>query len=200
MAPVSMDYIWTQNDNILSLVFFIHGYHMDYYYVYNIDIYTGEEIENEDILKEAKIDEDDFASMCSKAVEDYYENYLYYKGIEDEANVGSEYKKAKSESIKESNFDVSKTKMFLNKNGEVTIISKLTTIAGAGIAYAPVNIENLKRNSKPLFEVKDIGIDSANKTDSKSNKKENETTNETTNTSADTTNSTNTTDVTNSVR
>lgn len=155
MAPSGMDYVWYLNDNILSLVFFEPGYHVDFYYVYNVDVYTGKVLDNGDILDAAKIDEEDFPYMCSKAVEDYYKNYLYYKGIEN-GPVASEYNSAMSESIKESNFSSYKTNVFLNKNGELMIVAKVTTIAGAGSNYICVNVENLKKNSKPLFESKKL--------------------------------------------
>ena len=150
MEPTGMDYVWYENDNILSVVFFIEGYHVDYYYVYNVDIYTGENIENKDILDAAKIDEYDFAEICSDAVEDYYDNYLY--DIKDMSLVGEVFEESKLESIKESNFSVSKTDMYLNKYGELTIVAKVTTIAGAGINNVIVDVENYKRNSKPVFE------------------------------------------------
>ena len=147
-----MDYVWYENDNILSLVFYNDNIYTSNYYVFNVDIYTGEEIDNKEILNAAKIDEDEFVTLCQDATEDYYDNYLYYKGIKDNTEIASIYNSAKDDSTKASNFSLSKTSLFLNKNGELNIIAKFITIAGAGYNYKPVNIENIKKNNKPLFE------------------------------------------------
>ncbi len=175
------DYRWFQNKNILSLVFLVEGYHVNEYYVYNLDVYTGEEIDDEEILEAEKIDTDDFASMCSEAVEDYYDNYLYSKEIAESA--GSVYTQAKSESIDEDNFKLSKTNMFLDANGNVNIIAEITTIAGAGYNNFIINIENLKKNNKSIFK----GEVSSNKSSS----------NTTSTNITNTTNTTNTVDSTN---
>ncbi len=212
MAPSGMEYVWYLNDNILSLVFFESGYHVDFYYAYNVDVYTGKTLENEDILDAAKIDEEDFPYMCSKAVEDYYKNYLYHKGIEN-GPVASEYNRAMTESTRESNFSTSKTPAFLNKNGELMIVAKVTTIAGAGSNYICVNVENLKKNSKSLFESKNLPNSSAmsgNSTEVNTNTMNTTNTIGDTNTvnmtnainvtnATDTTNVTNTTNTTNAV-
>ncbi|MBP3463309.1 MAG: zinc ribbon domain-containing protein [Clostridia bacterium] len=171
------DYRWYQNKNVLSVVFFIEGYHVDDYYVYNIDIYTGEEITNKELLDIEKIDEDEFPTMCSEAVEDYYDTYLYSKDIAESA--GAVYSEAKRESIDENNFKVSKTDMFIGGDGKVYIVAEVTTIAGAGYNNFIINIENLKKNSKNIFK---------------------ETTNSTSNSVSNTvTNTTNTTNTTNMV-
>jgi len=174
------DYRWFQNKNILSLVFFVEGYHVNEYYVYNLDVYTGEEIDDEEILEAEKIDIDEFATMCSEAVEDYYDNYLYSKEIAESA--GSVYTQAKSESIDEDNFELSKTNMFLDANGNVNIVAEITTIAGAGYNNFIINIENLKKNNKSIFK------------DEVSSNKSNSNT-----TSANTTNETNTANTTNTM-
>ena len=146
----SSDYIWAINDNILSLVFFISGYHVDNYYVYNVDIYSGDNIENSEILEAAKIDSSDFAEKCSEAVEDYYEKYLYTEDAKEAA--GNLYKNALINSTDEYNFSPYRTKIYLNSYGELTIVAEIETIAGAGTNSIIVNIENLKRNSKEVFE------------------------------------------------
>lgn len=143
------DYKWYQNKEILSVVFFIEGYHVDDYYVYNIDIYTGEEVKNEKILEAEKIDEDEFPEMCSDAVEDYFENYLYSASVAQSA--GSVYEDAKDKSTDEDNFKISKTDMFLGENGNLYIVAEVTTIAGAGYNNFLINIENLRKNSKEIF-------------------------------------------------
>ena len=175
------DYRWYQNKNILSVVFFIEGYHVDDYYVYNIDVYTGEEITNKDLLAAEKIDEDEFPEMCSEAVEDYYETYLYSKDIAESA--GTVYDDAKRKSIDEDNFKVSKTDMFIGEDGKVYIIAKVTTIAGAGYNNFVINIENLKKNNKNIF----------------SNTTTNSASNSVSNTVTNTTNTTNKTNSTNSI-
>ena len=77
---------------------------------------------------------------------------MYTTDLKENAEISSVYNSAKDDSTRASNFSLSKTSMFLNKNGELNIIAKFTMIAGAGYNYKPVNIENIKRNSKPLFE------------------------------------------------
>jgi len=184
------DYRWFQNKNILSLVFFVEGYHVDEYYVYNLDVYTGEEIDDEEILEAEKIDTDEFATMCSEAVEDYYDNYLYSKEIAESA--GSVYTQAKSESIDEDNFKLSKTSMFLDDSGKVNIVAEITTIAGAGYNNFIINIENLKKNNKSIFK-----DDVSSNTTNNASKPVTNVTNEIN--AANTTNSTNTTNMVNEI-
>lgn len=193
-----MDYVWYENDNILSLVFYNDTIYTSNYYVFNIDIYTGEEIDNKGILDAAKIDEDEFITLCQEATEDYYDNYLYYKGIQDNAEISAIFDNSKEDSIKASNFSLSKTSMFLNKNGELNIIAKFTTIAGAGYNYKSVNIENIKKNSKPLFEGPGFNDNSESQVDTDSSNTTSETTSNILNSSLNTVQNENT-DVTNSV-
>lgn len=144
MALAGTEYNWYLNDNILSLVFCTKNYHVENYYVYNVDVYTGETVENQEILDSAKMEEKHFTEKCVDAVKDYYENILYSSEVEQQ--VGYYYTEALNKSIAESNFKVSKSKIYLNDSGEVCIVAEVYLVAGATSNNFPINIESLKKN------------------------------------------------------
>lgn len=144
MALAGTEYNWYLNDNILSLVFCTKNYHVENYYVYNVDVYTGETIENQEILDAVKMEEKNFTEKCVDAVKDYYENILYSSEVEQQA--GYYYTEALNKSIAESNFKVSKSKIYLNDSGEVCIVAEVYLVAGATSNNFPINIESLRKN------------------------------------------------------
>lgn len=146
MALAGTEYNWYLNDNILSLVFCTKNYNVENYYVYNVDIYTGETVENEDILDFAKMEESDFTEKCVDAVSDYYDNILYSPEVK--AQTGYYFTDSRNKSIAEKNFKVSKSKIYLNDNGDVCIIAEIYLVAGPTLNNFPINIENLRKNKQ----------------------------------------------------
>ena len=104
------------NNNILSLVI-TEGYAINTeYFAYNIDIYTGEKISNEQILKNKNISENNFLSkveeLCIKAVNEIYKN-----------NKDNSKQKSINTTIKENKN--MKINMFLDNNNKINIISMI---------------------------------------------------------------------------
>ena len=179
MALAGTEYNWYLNDNILSLVFCTKNYHVENYYVYNVDVYTGETVENQEILDSAKMEEKHFTEKCVDAVKDYYENILYSSEVEQQA--GYYYTEALNKSIAESNFKVSKSKIYLNDSGEVCIVAEVYLVAGATSNNFPINIESLKKNkSKTTTKSNTTNANITNNTTNVTNNK-NEVLNNTTN-------------------
>ena len=100
------------NNNILSLVI-TEGSIIDEYYVYNIDIYTGKKVSNEEILKTKNVSESKFLNkveeLCTNAINEIYKNSDY----------GSKKESLKSTIKKNKNIEI---KMFLGKGNEINII------------------------------------------------------------------------------
>lgn len=144
------NYYWALNDNILSVVFFIGKADIDEYHVYNIDINTGERIINSEILEAAKINDYIFAENGSEAMKDFFEHYAFDSSIIKD-KTSSEYKEAYENSTGRGNFD-RYMDMFLNKNGELCVIAKVSIPGKTKTDNTILNIENRKRNSKQIFE------------------------------------------------
>lgn len=111
---VNISYNVYVNKNILSLIIVEYS-GINNYYVYNIDIYTGNKISNSQILLSKNISEESFLNkveeLCTKAVEKIYGN-------------DKDYKKEKSESISYTIKNNKKLtiKMFLDKSNNINII------------------------------------------------------------------------------
>ncbi len=149
-AITTCDYYWAQNDNILSVVFFIGKDDFDEYHVYNVDVYTGDIIVNSEILEAAKIEESSLAEKGSDAVKDFYENYAFDLSTEID-KTSTEYTTAYKSTIGKGNFD-RYMKMFLNKNGELCVVARISIPGQYESEDVLLNVENKKRNSKQLIE------------------------------------------------
>lgn len=142
---VNVDYRWYQTDDLLSVVVALrYGTGKNEYHVFNVNVTTGEEIDNSEILDMAKIKQDEFSDKCVEAVTDYFDK-LYDK---DDATFteATGYEVARSNTIDESNFSTMKTQMYLNNSGEIMIVAKIYTLAGAGEDEKLINLENKNKN------------------------------------------------------
>lgn len=142
---INVDYRWYQNDEVLSLILVLrYGTGKNEYHVFNVSTTDGKNIENTKILDMAKISDDDFIDKCVDATKDYFDKlYDVNDPIYTEA---TGYSTARANTVDEDNFSVSRTQMYLNDSGELMIVAKIYTLAGAGQDEKLINLENMKRN------------------------------------------------------
>ena len=139
-----IQYKYYLNDNILSLVVYEDGQTdplSHTYYTYNIDIYTGEEITNKDLVKLKNIDVNDFSTKLSNTFKDAYSFDKYYP----ENQYGKEFKSLATQTYNETvdlkNCSIDNP-MFLNENGELNVILGVYYYAGGeGTTDSIVNID-----------------------------------------------------------
>lgn len=132
------------NDNILSIILyedFIASNNSHKYYSYNIDIYTGEEVTNKDLVKLKNINESDFEAKLSNTFKEAYPFDKYYP----ESQYGNEGKDFatqmynKTTELQNCSID---NPMFLNENGELMVVLGVYYYAGGeGATYSIVNMD-----------------------------------------------------------
>ncbi len=164
---INVDYRWYQNDQLLSLVVKLqYENETNQYYVFNINVYDGEDVQNSKILEMAKIPQGNFTSKCLEATKNYFDK-LY--APENVTNVNEkEYNKARDNSLQESNFSVANTQMYLNDGGELMIVSKIYKMVGTVEDEKCLNLEYFDKNV----------VNSVNDGDTKIESVENATTND----------------------
>ena len=132
------------NNNILSLLVYV-----DYltdpinheYYTYNIDVYTGEEITNKDLVKLKNINEKNFSKKLSDVFKEAYAFDKYYDG---KNNYPDEKKFATEMYNKTTDLNNCSigNPMFLNENGELIVVLGVYYYAGGeGTTDSIVNID-----------------------------------------------------------
>ena len=95
-----------------------------HYSVYNIDITTGDEVDNETILELKEIDEDTLLEALKEAYQKKFEElYSEYNGQD-------VYDKQLSKTIASDNYSVD-VPMYLNDLGELDVIGDIYSMAGA---------------------------------------------------------------------
>lgn len=129
------------NGEILSLII-ISYYDNDYvqYRAYNINMYKGKIVTNSDLIALKKISKEDFL----KQLEELYEKkFISLYGSKEEFDSGSNsritelqklYEEAYSQTISEENYSI-ETPIFLNKDGKISAIAKIYSLAGAMYYY-----------------------------------------------------------------
>lgn len=137
-------YKYYLNDNILSLVIKLDAAesgNAHEYYAYNIDIYTGEEVTNKDLVKLKNINESDFATKLSSTFKEAYPFDKYYP----ENEYGKEYKDFaiqtynQTTDLKNCSID---NPIFLNENGELMVVIGVHYYAGGeGATYSLINMD-----------------------------------------------------------
>lgn len=131
------------NDNILSVII-----ESDYdandikaYFVYNIDINTGKNISNEEIINKKGMTKKQFEDRLTNAVKDEFVNG--YGAINDWLNTQDAaeneskalYQEQYNRTISASNCNSDTQMMYLDKNGEINVVAKIYSLAGADAYY-----------------------------------------------------------------
>ena len=106
--------------------------------VYNVDVYTGEEISNSELLASKNISESEFLELAKTTCEEYYENTYGESIAEYSEDIKESYEKQlKSLSDKDYSADVP---MFLNFEGKLCFVELIPSLAGAEAYYRVVNL------------------------------------------------------------
>lgn len=127
-----------ENDDILSVVYEYEspvGAVLDKYRVWNVDKYTGEVVANEQILEKCKMPVEEFQSKYKEQQKLKYEEIN--KGAEESQMYNEQYEKT----ISEENNNINNA-MYLNENGEICVITKIYSLAGADYSEYIVTIQN----------------------------------------------------------
>ena len=138
------------NDNILSLVVsYEYPSNCIGYEVYNLDIYKGTIITNEEILSMKNLNETKFLGLLKEFYEKEFvssygskENFINNlkksssiewteSGIQEQTNG---YEKQLNKTISSDNYSI-KTPIFLNENGKICIVGTIYSMAGADSYY-----------------------------------------------------------------
>lgn len=124
-AATNIKYKSYIHDNILSLVVSAE-YPNDciYYHAYNVNIYTGKIIINENLLKSRNVTESEFVAKLKELAKEKYVA-KYNKLSDDVAYTGQLNKTISDDNCSYTN------SMFLNENGKISVIVNIYSLAGA---------------------------------------------------------------------
>lgn len=141
----TISYSYYTNKNVLSLVF-KQAYDNDYkyYHIYNIDIYTGNEINNINLLKIKEIDESQFSDLASNIFKDIIKDDLTVIAKSD-SSLKDKHQARYNLSISKENFEVTKVPMYLNKNNNLVINVDHYALAGGDAPYQTLVNFDLKQ-------------------------------------------------------
>lgn len=135
---VNFEYYVYLNDNILSLVVegTVYANGSRVYSVYNIDIYTGERIYNEDILEYLGITEEEYIAKLPAAYHNaFLEKFPNISDIYEDYTKSEEYKNT----IADSNCTID-TPMYMGLNKALKVIGKIYSPAGPSYYNEIVNV------------------------------------------------------------
>ena len=132
----TIDYSYSINDNILSLVIEKSSDgDVNDYNIYNIDVYDGKKIENEKLLERKNIKKEDFYNQISTIVSNVL---LNNHGYDSHVLDSEEYQKFKKEqydkTVSKENITIDND-MFLDESNNLNIIVKTHMLAGAEYSY-----------------------------------------------------------------
>lgn len=131
----NISYESSLNENILSVVIEIEHKYMPmiYYKVYNVEINTGERMNNEELINVKKFTKTEFLNKLQSALEnDFKETFK-------SEQMNEFYEENYNKTISKENYSID-NQMFLDKNGNICVIAKVYTFAGAGEAWTIVTI------------------------------------------------------------
>lgn len=132
-GPSYIDYHYYINNDILSVVIeYSSGYDFMEYKVYNINVKTGKEYTNEDILKVKNISIDKFEERLSNTLGEQLKEE--YKDIENE-ELKEQYKEIYNKTVSKENCSINNNQLFLDDENDISVVAKEYSIAGAGRYY-----------------------------------------------------------------
>lgn len=99
------------------------------YEVYNINLETGKQMKNEDLLEKLKVSKDDFISKAKDAYKFKFEEV--FKDLDKDSN---EYKSALNNTLNNA-LNVLNNPMYINLEGKFAVYANITSVAGASEVY-----------------------------------------------------------------
>jgi len=131
------------NGEVLSLIIKKESSMTDYQKtsVYNLDVASGNQLTNEELLKVAAISEDEFLKKLRKAatievdkgIYDFFYEDSYYDEMDIEAKqrIFAEFLSLRRDTIADSNINL-ELPMYLDENGKLVTVTEIGVLAGGG--------------------------------------------------------------------
>ena len=137
----TIDYSYSINDNILSLVIEKKLAESYFYNIYNIDVYNGKKIENEKLLERKNIKKEDFYNQTSTIVSNVLlNNYGYGYHVSDSEENQKYEKERYDKTMSKENITIDNG-MFLDESNNLNIAVKTYLLAGAEYSYFIYNYD-----------------------------------------------------------
>lgn len=145
---LGIDYDWTVNGSILSLVVEIEGL-VDVgtgdYYIYNVDIIEREKSANSTILDYCGLSEDEYKELVRQAL--YSCSYDYYEQVYDQMDESTLKFTNDQLSNTISDDNVASALPFINNVGELCILGSIYDVAGPATSLRIINLEDFEVNA-----------------------------------------------------
>lgn len=161
---LSSSYYWYINNNILSLFIFCGERDSTWYYIYNIDLETGKQIENSKLI-DTNIDLESIRNKFIKYAinrmqEDLnnvmsdYEGMFYSKQLDEYLDVWNDVIDDKKEELEQELKEFNN--IYLNSNGDIIIVAKFETIGGQETCQKVMTINASKNGEVSEFNIENI--------------------------------------------
>ncbi len=139
----SVDYEYFQNENVLSLIIEL-SYENDEndYHIYNVNVESGEKIENSELIKNTNMNEEKFTDVCVERVTDYFDNTYNSNSSINKNALG--YFKARLKTIDKSNFEIQNSTIYLNGEKDLVLITKIYDIENNNGKNTKINLTEEK--------------------------------------------------------
>ena len=153
-----LSYTWEVYENILSIMIVgdmwpeLSPYTT--YWVYNIDIESGEEISKDRLFKLFDLSQDEYLELAKKAMAENW--WTVYGEVIEREGLFESVKQQLSDTLSEDN--VNEAMPYINRDGDLCAIYKMYAIAGAE-SYE--QIINLSVATKSEFSLEDVYIEQA---------------------------------------
>lgn len=139
-SSAGISYRWAVNGNILSLVILRQGeYALDEYMVYNINISSGEEVSTASLIQAAGLSEGEYYEKAKQVL-----GSRFWSGWDpSSANFGYQYfVDFFNEQLKRtiSNENIDQSHPYINENGQLCMIVRLYSLAGADSYWHDLNM------------------------------------------------------------
>lgn len=141
----SMDYLYYENDNIISLIFNVYNKDGDYSQasVYNIDKTSGETIENDKILEIVNIKETELREKIANSIENSDE----YKSTSKNVNTAIASNKMLKTKVKYENMPIEDIEMYIDDNNELGVCIDIYSVSQDEVIPEFFNIsEQIEKN------------------------------------------------------
>ncbi len=133
LITTSLDYASYQNDSIVTLLITAENcWGITDYYVYNIDGVTGEELDDDDILKALSLTETDLNSLFNTAINNMFAEFMQ------ESEDDSAYKEQIEKTLDEDNID--DAQLFFGNDKSLWAIGKVYSVAGGDFYYRLIQL------------------------------------------------------------
>lgn len=147
-------YNYYTNNNILSiLIGVVYDEELKDYITYNIDIKTGKQLSNEDILKVKNMTKKDFEEKLINACKNIFLSKYgtVEKWISTQSNKDKKfYQENFDKIISSSNCNADNQNIYLDKNKNINVAAKIYSLAGPESNIELINIESYKESKQSL--------------------------------------------------